>query len=1155
SFALHPHSNQLVVVGSAAPGGLISTAPSDVPLSGMVAVGERDSLEFLQGLPIVSNSAPELKMLYPMSVVSDGKDTVYIAALTSTDNQLQTDLGDDPARPNWFENMKYGSNVFLSVLKVSVTEGKLKGIADGEVDIEEIWTREFPTQLVAEGVDPDVSVGGLILKKDSEGRNLLVISGSTRAFGDAYGVSEQRSGFADNELLEIVANVFFSFLQSAEGSDEDGFLTILDPATGEMYEGIPNNMREGTDEDDLVLGICDDPNDPNSFYVVGATRGEFGTQQADASVLSEASSQSLQPFLRKVDLSYLNEDWTIQWAALPASGKDQSSATVGYTAACRVHGDNVFVTGAIEGGARMVQREDIHESQGGDDVWVARVEKSNGEVEWLNQLGSDGDEDIAWYGGLEVDGRGDPIILGDTTGSMFRRRENNDDSQMDVFLMSLDGRTGRVMGEKSFLGSDSLHGSVAQEDGPEVVDPVPDQPEDPQNPGDVIGGEEEQVEGNEEMVGGGNSGEDPEEDDEDDEPPAPGDGHQYMPLGLQFPGPAFAGGITYDETINSVLLAGSVFAKFDGSPSPNSQCFTAMVNLDTTMVDDQSSYGSTHWHEACSAITYDMENDVAYTVGAAQHGADEFQADSDWNPAVPDSVQAGVVMQVHNDLRLMGGNRLGDWPVAYPIAVEHDREFVYMVSMGSETPSENKGEGREYPNFTAGGPYRYGSDFFLHVHKLAVNEFPLEFSESLPATLDQEWEAKFSTDNGSVYVGGMTLIGQDAMIVVGSTAGSGGPFENNDGDDMDGFILKIDPQTGQLSSSGTDSTSRIDSVNKKDDFIYNVCVDHHERNHDSFFIVGSTDGKIKNLPDNEQPPDGTTHAFVAKVRTDDLSAQWIKHFTMTHPTGGSMASEALSCAASANSDGDEVVYVGGTVHDGAVMDGAEISKSHGGDDIFVASIYADDGSLRWMSQIGSDHHDNLASGNGLEIDHFGNVIVFGETQGVMYADHGSPEGEKDLILFSIKQDGTYLEPRVHAGGDPNPPPAPYYGPTKSKNTSDSLTAVYGVVAAIIVIALIGCLLLRRYQMKKQAVTDKAKIFKYLQKFDVEDVDLRKSPPGGWHGTYLNKLAYGINRAADSNDDMENGADEAAPLTHSSVVTDSLFMDTASKPSLGYGDDD
>ena len=213
---------------------------------------------------------------------------------------------------------------------------------------------------------------------------------------------------------------------------------------------------------------------------------------------------------------------------------------------------------------------------------------------------------------------------------------------------------------------------------------------------------------------------------------------------------------------------------------------------------------------------------------------------------------------------------MGDFPVSYPIAVEHDREYVYVLSMGSETPNENKGPTEEYPDFTAGGPYRYGTDFFLHVHKLAVNEYPQEYSETLPATLETEWEAKFSTDNDSVYVGGMVLISENTMIVVGSTAGSGGPFENNDGDDMDGFILKLDPQTGLLSSTGSDSTSRIDSVNKKDDFIYNICVDRHERNHDSFYIVGSTDGKIKNLPDNEQPPEGTTHAFVAKVRTDEI---------------------------------------------------------------------------------------------------------------------------------------------------------------------------------------------------------------------------------------------------------------------------------------------
>ncbi|KAL3919129.1 MAG: hypothetical protein SGILL_003910 [Bacillariaceae sp.] len=1128
SIALHPHSNQVVVVGSTAPGGFVPNTPSDVLLSGLVAVGEKDSLDFLQGLPLISKASPEIKMLYPMSVVSDGKDTVYIAALTSTDNLPQNDFGSDNSRPNWQEFTKYGSNVFMSVLRVKVTEGQLKGVPDGNVDIEEIWTKEFPTALTGEGVDPDVSIGGLILKKDSQGRDLLVISGSTRAFGDAYG--------------------------SAEGQDEDGFLTVLDPSTGELYEGIPNNAREGTDEDDLVLGICDDPNDPNSFYVVGATRGDFGDQQAAASSI-DGTSKSLQPFLRKVNLSFLNQEWTIQWGAVPQRDRPSNTPTVGYASACHVHGDNVFVAGSIEGGASMVQGTKVMESQGGADVWVARVSSSNGNVQWVNQLGSTGDEDIAWYGGLEVDIRGDPIIFGDTSGSMFRQRSSDDDAQMDMFILTLDGRGGEILFRQGFLGGSAV--SIATTE-VEPDDPVPGPPVN-EDPDDVTGGEEEMVDGNEDMLDGedpNNLSEDDQEmmdeneQEEENEPPPVG--HEYMPVGLQFPGPAFAGGIAYDKTANSVLLAGSAFAKFDGSPSPNSQCFTATVDLDTAMINEQGSYGSSDWHEACTAISYDEENDVMYAVGAAQSGENQFQDDADWDAAVPDSVQAGVVLQIHDSLRLLGGDRMGDFPVVYPVAVEAYRDFVYVISMGSENPGENRVAEQEYPNFTSGGPYRYGSDFFLRIDKYSVDEYPQQFINPLPATLDDEWEAKFSTDNDSVYVGGMALMDADELIVVGSTKGSGGPFEDNDGDDMDGWILKIDPHTGQLSSNGARSTSRIDSINKKDDFIYNVCVDHHERNHDYFFIVGSTDGKVRHLADNEQPPAGSTHAFVAKVRTDDLSAEWIKHFTMSNPAGGSVSSESTSCAVSANAEGDSVVYVGGTVHDGALMDGTQIKESHGKDDIFVAAVYADDGSLHWMSQIGSAHHDSLASGKGLDIDSFGNVIVFGETQGIMYADHGAGNGEQDLVLFTLKQDGTYLNPRSR--GD-DKPKAPYFGPSKISADSEPLVVVYGIVAGVIVVAAIICFVYMRHLKKKQAVTDKAKIFKYLQKFDVEDVDLRKSPPGGWHGTYLNKLAYGINKAADSNVELENGGDEAAPLTHSSVVTDSLFMDTASKPSLGYSDGD
>ena len=87
------------------------------------------------------------------------------------------------------------------------------------------------------------------------------------------------------------------------------------------------------------------------------------------------------------------------------------------------------------------------------------------------------------------------------------------------------------------------------------------------------------------------------------------------------------------------------------------------------------------------------------------------------------------------------------------------------------------------------------------------------------------------------------------------------------------------------------------------------------------------------------------------------------------------------------------------------------------------------------------------------------------------------------------------------------------------------------------------------------------IFTYLQQFSVHDIDLRKSPPGGWHGTYLNKLAHGVNTATslpeqykdEHLDEDTQVLFESAKMVHANV-NNSLFMDTTSAPSLGgYSD--
>jgi hypothetical protein len=79
------------------------------------------------------------------------------------------------------------------------------------------------------------------------------------------------------------------------------------------------------------------------------------------------------------------------------------------------------------------------------------------------------------------------------------------------------------------------------------------------------------------------------------------------------------------------------------------------------------------------------------------------------------------------------------------------------------------------------------------------------------------------------------------------------------------------------------------------------------------------------------------------------------------------------------------------------------------------------------------------------------------------------------------------------------------------------------------------------QRRSENTTERALVFSYLQAFDVEDVDVRHSATGGWHGTYVGKLAQG----------------EGMPQSHSSIVKDHLFVDyeSSSKPKGGLEEED
>ena len=56
------------------------------------------------------------------------------------------------------------------------------------------------------------------------------------------------------------------------------------------------------------------------------------------------------------------------------------------------------------------------------------------------------------------------------------------------------------------------------------------------------------------------------------------------------------------------------------------------------------------------------------------------------------------------------------------------------------------------------------------------------------------------------------------------------------------------------------------------------------------------------------------------------------------------------------------------------------------------------------------------------------------------------------------------------------------------------------------------------------------VFRYLQAFDVEEIDVTHSATGGWHGVYVGKLAKGKTRKV------------VPAASHSSIVKDNLFYE-------------
>jgi hypothetical protein len=742
------------------------------------------------------------------------------------------------------------------------------------------------------------------------------------------------------------------------------------------------------------------------------------------------------------------------------------------------------------------------------------MDGTTGAMNWIRQIGTASNERLAKGQGLEVDGDGNAIVFGETTGSLYADNQGSND--MLVFTMNRN--------DGSYL-TPSTEGEGVGVDNPEEI---------PSNP------------------------------------TAPGVG--VLPYAVSAEqtgpdvGPTYAGGMVYDPFTNAIYVTGATYGSFSEpgvSAAPTSKCFLGIAQLPSLTWQERSLFGTDGPAEACSAlsVTEFLGKSEVILVGSTEAGG-LLTGLSTNSGGVQ---QYGMILDLFNQdgkYQLLGGAVIDDDPVQFPIQVLTNGDRVYVVSMASSdtqvTADFEQKSSEETPNFTTGGIEKYGSEYTILVesHTITHNGEGTEAAGVIEITMSLDWRRPFETaDKKSIYVSGMTTIDNgETLIIVGSTRGS------QQGDDFDGIMAKINSQDGSFQSDSARTVAYFSSVSGNDDWIYNVC--HDPDDSSSFYVVGATEGSIDASVDNAA--NGmSTDAVIAKISTDGLAILWSTQIEVARITSWNHSPTAMALGCDVI-PGKGMMYIAGNVKSGSVIvSSSDPQQSIGGDDIFVGKVSTSDGSLVWLKQVGSSGDDRVARGGGVAADANGNAIVYGDTNGAFYRRKSVDEdpGSSDLFLMVFDEETGLHIPPVELTEWHSDPTSSFY--------SNPKYLAFAIAVCVLLVVAVFFFVVGRRRQRKRSDNQKSNIFAYLQQFDVEDIDLRKSPPGGWHGTYLNKLAYGINKAdkttqfmPESLKELEHAGEdpntEMASLTHSSIIKDSLFMDTMSTPSLGgndYGYDD
>jgi hypothetical protein len=416
-----------------------------------------------------------------------------------------------------------------------------------------------------------------------------------------------------------------------------------------------------------------------------------------------------------------------------------------------------------------------------------------------------------------------------------------------------------------------------------------------------------------------------------------------------------------------------------------------------------------------------------------------------------------------------------------------------------------------------------------------------------------------------------TDLAVDDDIVAGDDSVNADEDDDDDDSAADDVVAVDDNYDGEDEDDDDDDSAELDDLSQEEDDD-----DDDDRFPDDNGVEGIGEEKT---PDAVKGPTIAT-PFVAKLRASTLETVWQQDFESTSDA------RALACGMDVES---KALYVAGIVEDGGELIGR--TKSLLGDDVFLMRLDPTDGSVSWAKQLGTSEDDRLAyGGSGLVVlEGQKGVLLMGDTTGHLFSNSNA---DSEIFIMEVNADGDLPQLTEVTGIDysssassiklSNPVNTKGGGKvaddkagkknTQSKNSgkhdfdgkaSDGSIGgmFYILISTGIAITAIGSVCFSVSQKKQRAATERALVFSYLQHFDLEDIDVKQAATGGWHGTYVGRLAQGVNVLENGSDSSSDGfrdgtySDEIydvkrtpsvekrlSNLSHSSVVRDILFMD-------------